>query len=705
MSVGGQNSLNEDSVRRIRRQVELAVEQLASLSGSNMPPGEFYEELLRKGLDGIDAPAGAVWIKSPQGFLQQQCQSNLGNIGLDDRPDGRQSHQQLLRFAFTQGKPGLIGPRQRADGDKEAGNPTDFTLALAPILNEDNQPLGIIEIFQKSNWHPQDLITYTIQMAGYASGYLRNTSNAKTAGQEQAWTQLETFSRQVHATLNPTEVSYIVANEGRRLIGCDRISVGIRHGTKVAVEAVSGADIVEKASTHIRRMRDLMDAVVKWGEKLVYRGTRDETLPPKVLAALDEYLIEQSPKLLEVLPIRDEREKPKEKEIAKPVRSVVLMEMFDPPAQTGPLEQKLEVVSAHAVAALYNAAELKAVPLKPLWWPLMRVQQGLGGKTRFWLAFSAVLAVLVIGALVFLPYQLKLDSKGKLAPLDRHYVFSHSDTGRIMEFKVRPNDEVLPGAPVAILFKQEWAQEIVSRQKQLEGLDNLIRQLGTSSEGLSPADKGTRERDMAAKKIERRKIVEELEIFERVYKCDLTRPGYFFVSAPETPPSKSNGRPRWRIITPDFREEMTNKTVQNTDPILRVGNVDGGWEVVLKIPQKHVGQLLRAYKDTGEDFLWVDVLVTSAPTPGYKGKGKLYRRDVSAQAVPNQDDQNETEPVVYAYVRINTEDIPKEDHIDEGLLVTDVEVHTKVLCGNHSLGYSLFYGVWEFLYEKVIFFF
>ena len=179
MSVGGQNSPNEDSVRRIRRQVELAVEQLASLSGSNMAPGEFYEELLRKGLDGIDAPAGAVWIKSPQGFLQQQCQSNLGNIGLDDRPDGRQSHQQLLRFAFTQGKPGLIGPRQRADGDREAGNPTDFTLALAPILNEDNQPLGIIEVFQKANWHPQDLITYTIQMAGYASGFLRNTSNKK----------------------------------------------------------------------------------------------------------------------------------------------------------------------------------------------------------------------------------------------------------------------------------------------------------------------------------------------------------------------------------------------------------------------------------------------------------------------------------------------------------------------------------------------
>ena len=669
-----------------------------------MAPGEFYEELLRKGLDGIDAPAGAVWLKSPQGFLQQQCQSNLGNIGLDDRPDGRMAHQQLLRFAFTQGKPGLIGPRQRADGDHEAGNPTDYSLALAPILNEDNQPLGIVEVFQKANWHPQDLITYTIQMAGYASNFLRNSSNRKTAGQEQAWTQIEVFTRQVHASLNPTEVAYIVANEGRRLVGCDRISVGIRHGTKVMVEAVSGADIVEKASTHIRRMRDLMDAVVKWGEKLVYRGARDETLPPKVLYALDQYLIEQTPKLLEVLPIRDEREKPKDKEVAKPVRSVLLMEMFDPPAATEPLEQKLEVMAAHAAGALYNAAEMKRVPLKPLWWPLMRVQQGLGGKARFWLFFTLGMLVLLFGAMIFVPYQLKLDSKGKLAPLDRHYVFSH-DTGRIAEFKVRPNDEVLPGAPVAVLFKQEWAQEIVSRQRQLTGLDDQVRQLSNVPEGINPADREQRTRDQLTKQIERRKVAEELAIFERVYKCDLTRPGYYYVSAPETPPSKSTGRPRWRIITPDFREEMTNKTVQPTDPILRVGNVDGGWEIVLKIPQKHVGQLLRAFKDSGADFLWVDVLVTSAPTPGYQGKGKLYKRDISAQAVPNQDDQNESEPVVFAYVRINTDDIPKEYHIDDRLLVTDVEVHAKVLCGAHSLGYSLFYGVWEFLYEKVIFFF
>ena len=711
VSVSGQTSSEGDAVRRLRRQVEHAIEQLGALSGSSLTPGEFYAELLRKSLDGIDAPAGAVWLKSPQGFLQQQCQLNVGKVGLDDRPEGREAHNFLLRFAFEKGKPGVLGPRQRADGDKNAGNPTDYALALAPILTEDNQTLGLVEIFQRPNWNPQDLITYTIQVAGYASNYLRNTSNRRVAGQEQIWTQLEVFSRQVHGSLNPTEVAYTVANEGRRLVGCDRISVGIRHGRKTTVEAVSGADVVEKASTHIKRMRELFDAVIHWGEKLVYRGTRDDTLPPRVLEALDAYLTEQNPKLLVLQPVRDERERPKEgtKEVAKPVRSAVLMEVFDPPELTGPLEQKLDVVAAHSATALFNAAEMKRVPLKPLWWPLMRLQQGVGGKARFWLLFSLATLVLLTVALTFVKYPLKLDAAGKLAPLDRFNVYAPTD-GRIIEFKVWPNEEMLPGTRIAKMYKQEFDTQITGLIGQVSGLNDVIKQLSSTPEGLSPAERDLRQSTLQTKRIERTKAFRELRIYENTFKCDLSSPGHFYVTAPDTRPSHATGRPMWQALTPDFRDEMTGKTVKPSDPILRVGYVGGGWEVVLKIPQKHVGQLLKALKegpetDAGGEFLWVDVLVTSAPTPGYQGKGKLYRNKVTGEAMPNRDDQNEANQAIVAYVRINTDDIPKEDHIDKHLLTTDVEVHAKIRCADHALGYSLFYGVWEFLYEKVIFFF
>jgi hypothetical protein len=709
VSSASQSSPDGDPIRRIRRQVEHAMEQLGALSGSALPPGEFYGELLRKGLDGIDAPAGAVWVKTPQGFLQQQCQQNLAKVGLDDHPDGRQAHNQLLRLIAEKGKPGVLGPRVRADIDKSAGNPTDYALALAPILSEDNQTLGLVEIFQKPNWHPQDLVTYCIQVAGYASNFLRNSSNRKVAGQEAVWTQLEVFSRQVHGSLNPTEVAYTVANEGRRLIGCDRISVGIRHGRKTTIEAVSGADVVEKASTHIRRMRDLFDAVIQWGEKLVYRGTRDETLPPKVLDALDAYLTEQNPKLLVLQPVRDEREKPKEgsKDALKPVRSAVLMEVFDPPEQTALIEQKLDVVAAHSATALYNAAEMKRVPLKPLWWPLMRVQQGLGGKARFWTFFTVGLLALLVSVLVFVPYPMKLDAKGKAVPLDRSYIFTPFDA-KVDTFLVAKNAEVAPGTPVARMYRHEFYKEITELKVEAANLNVEIAQLNRPVEGLSALDRANFLQRREAQKIKLKAIQDKLVNYEKSYSADTDNPGYFVVRAPENRPSSETGSPLWKVLTQDLQDKIGN-TFRPNEPLMRVGSVGGGWEIVLKIPEKHSYQMMKAFKeaaeyDEGGAYLWVDVLPVSAPTPGNRGMGKLYHKHVTAAAEPNRDDQNESEPVLLATVRINTPDIPKEHHIDERLLVTDAEFHAKIIGGDHSSGYSLFYGVWEFLYEKVIFY-
>src|SRR5262249_47841800 len=107
-------------------------------------------------------------------------------------------------------------------------------------------------------------------------------------------------------------------------------------------------------------------------------------------------------------------------------------------------------------------------------------------------------------------------------------------------------------------------------------------------------------------------------------------------------------------------------------------------------------------KDAPQE-LDVDILVRTDPTRTFKGK--LHREKVAGEAKPNQTDQNEPEPIVLAYVRIEGDDIPAKDRLPRDLLVAGAEVHAKVRCGKHKMGYSLFYGVWEFTYEKVVFFF
>ncbi len=61
--------------------------------------------------------------------------------------------------------------------------------------------------------------------------------------------------------------------------------------------------------------------------------------------------------------------------------------------------------------------------------------------------------------------------------------------------------------------------------------------------------------------------------------------------------------------------------------------------------------------------------------------------------------------MVTAFVDVEDPSIAPEDRLPEGNRVAGTEVHAKVRCGYHAMGYSLFYGVWEFMYEKVVFFF
>ena len=56
------------------------------------------------------------------------------------------------------------------------------------------------------------------------------------------------------------ETAYTIVNEGRRLIGCDRVSVAIKRGRTCKVEAISGQDTIESRSNVVTRSRACRDA-------------------------------------------------------------------------------------------------------------------------------------------------------------------------------------------------------------------------------------------------------------------------------------------------------------------------------------------------------------------------------------------------------------------------------------------------------------
>jgi hypothetical protein len=687
--------VNPNLIEETRRQINRLFEEVGHLSEMDIPPNDYFGEFLKRALQGLAAPAGAVWVRNPQGHLQLQHQINLQQVGLQQE-EARQSHDELLRQAIQQGRPLHVPPHSStgpAQGNAPvAGNPTPYDILMVPIVVE-QAVTGLVEVWQQPGRNPAAIpgfLQFLGRLAHLASIYLRNKQLRTVVGQQQLWTQLEGFARQVHGSLNPTEVSYMIVNEGRRLIECDRVSVGVRDGRKVKIEAVSGADVVEKRSNLIVLMRKLMDSVIHWGEKLVYSGTKDEGLPPKVLEALDNYLAESNSKLLVCMPLKDEREQ----EGKKPPRSALMMECFEPEASTEQLMARLDVVGRHAASALYNAVEHKRIPLRFLWKPIASVQEGLGGKTRAILYAVAAAVVLLLGMMIFMPYPLKMDATGHLLPEERQYVFSPIEA-KVVRFAqgLKPGDPAVEGQNLVLMNAVDMLIKMNGMKAKIDGYEadiaNYNLQLGASN--LPASEKARILAEIEQKKVQREYQARELAYLSERINAEPDHPGDFWLKSP------LNGI----VLNWGFQEQFTNSNVKPSQPILRVGNNKGRWEIELKIPQKHIGQIKRAFRDRNTDELDVDLLLASSPTETFKGK--LSRDKIAGEAVPDKEDPNASEPTVLASVRIDGKDIEKP--IPPGFFTAGTEVHTKIRCGNHRMGYSLFYGLWEFFYEKVVFFF
>src|SRR5438552_720689 len=97
-------------LEQARRQVNQLTEEIAQLAETDLQPPMFYSEFLQRVYFAMQGVAAAVWVKTPQGNLQLQCQINLREVGMDSTPDSKPMHDELLRQAALQAKGGIVRP-------------------------------------------------------------------------------------------------------------------------------------------------------------------------------------------------------------------------------------------------------------------------------------------------------------------------------------------------------------------------------------------------------------------------------------------------------------------------------------------------------------------------------------------------------------------------------------------------------------------
>ncbi|MCI0463092.1 MAG: efflux RND transporter periplasmic adaptor subunit [Gemmataceae bacterium] len=654
------------------------VAELARLLQTSPTPAEFHSAFLGHVLHALGGVCGAVWSLTAEGAFHLEHRVNEAAVGLDRFADGLGCVAESLRHVIQGERPVWVPP---GGGPKDGPlNPTAHALLLAPILI-DNQPAGVVEVWLEPEREPDirrsgaRLLT---ELAGFAAAFLHRQQWRLVTEQRQTWARCEAFARRVHASLDPSQVAFVVANEGRTFTGCDQVSVALSrplgHGLQtmpqLEVEAVSGVATVEARSPLVRAMSVLLNRVRDWGEVLVYSGTRDESLPPAVRQALDAYLRESPARALVALPLCDEREP------RKGGHAVLLAECFENSLPADQLKGRLEVVAGHAGSALGNALAHQRGTAG--WVARLRYRVGewtAGRRSRKALLVLAVL-LLVGGALALVPAPLRVEARGQLLPRERRIVYADLP-GKVIDLKVRHGEVVQKGQE--LLFVQDLDTQLKVEHLAIKAAFAEQR-LAVLNDLLGRA--ASEERAGLIKE----RIAQEYELRKAAVERGILMQGG--AGPRKTPvPAPLAGK----VVTFDAREQLVGKTVKPGDPLLRVACVEGPWEVELLLPENRLAAIREGLLRM-RDGLEVELRLGSQPLRTYRGRlrvdglgGEATLRDGAA--------------VLPARVEIADPELAAQ----LANLPVGLEVRARVDCGPRAVGLVWFGDLIEFLYEHVLF--
>src|SRR4051812_32747945 len=292
-----EETIDPGLLEQTKNQIRKLVAEIADLAESDIQPAEFYVEFLNRAVAAVAASGGALWLLDNRGNLKLQQQLEFHLTGLLDGRTKTQPHDALLGCMIQASQPQIIPPGAGVEGVPGAGNPTNFALILAP-LTVDKQVVGLVEILMDPTRRAatqKSTLRFVSDLCDLAGQYLKNRQMRQMMSQQRLWNQLEGFTHTIHASLDLRETAYAVANDGKRLVGCDRLSVAIKVGGRVVVEAISGQEVVEQRANLVRELTRLCRMVVKSGEDLVYTGNT-EGFPPDIRDALEVYVDESGSK-------------------------------------------------------------------------------------------------------------------------------------------------------------------------------------------------------------------------------------------------------------------------------------------------------------------------------------------------------------------------------------------------------------------------
>ncbi|MGE0608228.1 MAG: GAF domain-containing protein, partial [Pirellulales bacterium] len=482
-------TIDSQLVNQARHEIRGLVHEIEQLSRrEDLAVAEFYREFLGRVVTAMGAVGGVIWLRGESG-LRAEHQVGLSEGDLGTEGDDRRKHAKLLQGVMDDGRPLLSQPFSVAGDDDSAGNPTGHLLLVAP-LKADRETAGVLEIFQRpaaGAVTQRGYMRFASQMADLAGDFLKNHRLRQFGDRQSLWQQWNQYAKAVHASLDPRRTAFALANEGRRLLACDRVSVLLPAHGSLKLASVSGQEILDVRAGLVKRMQRLAAAVAKTGEDLWFDG-QTQDLSPQIETELQAYVDESHDKTLAVLPLLAASTRAK----ARPeLLGVVVIEHFERRIPREELADKVAVIREHGAAAIANAREHDGLWLLPVWKAVSqsRVLLELRNLPKTMLAVGAVMSAAL--ALVLIPADFTLEARGVLQPVERREVFASSD-GLVMQVHARHGQSVEQGEVLVELKDADQESKITSLRGEYSSKlarYNAVRNLQLTEKKLDQVDK------------------------------------------------------------------------------------------------------------------------------------------------------------------------------------------------------------------------
>jgi multidrug resistance efflux pump len=536
-------------------------------------------------------------------------------------------------------------------------------------------------------------LAFLEQVSAVAADYMGRRQLKTLDTQQTALTQVERFSRAVHESLDPVATAYVLANEARRIIGCDRVSVLVRRRRKLRLEAVSGQESVERRASAVQAIESLVRVVATAGDPLWHPDPSRE-LPPQIEEELEHYIDESHATALAIIPL----EKPKPTPVVKPggVDAVAVAKAESLP-QTVPepigalvaewfssstfdegKRARVDLVAEHGKVALSNALVHTGLPLYGLIDLLgkSRVLTTARNLPRTILAVLSALAALL--ALILIPAELRLEGKGTLEPVHRRDVFAGIDgVVERLEPGLEHGAEVKADQLLATLRNTDLEvalTDVLGRKASSEEQLVATRRALLEDKKIS-ADEKTR---LAGRAAQLQREIESLEQQRLLYE---TKKHDLEVRSP------IDGV----IVTWQVRDRLMLRPVEKGQSLMSIADKTGPWELEVHMPDDRLGHVNRAAlaAKAADRELTVDYIL--ATDPGTRHRGTV--KEIHEQA----EVRGEAGNTVLVRVTIDPSRHEKEE------LGAGASVTARIACGTRPLGYVWFHDVLAFIQSQVLF--